>query len=118
MWSLASGRIPYVSRQGLQVEKPGVIERDEQSEWVPFADDGSRFDDTLNQRSNVRSVYNGFCGLSEIVHHALYMLYAPRRALTSQDVLEVYARYLKWYDSLPRAMAMGENSTPAVFFVQ
>ena len=109
--------MPYVSRNGLHVDKPEIIERDEKSEWAPYIDDPEP-ENTLHQRSNVRSVCRGLCDLSEIVHQTLYVLYAPGPAITCPDVLEIYSRYLNWYDSLPRVLRMGENSTPAVLFAQ
>lgn len=116
-WSLSTGRLPYLSRNGcLPVSKPAVIESDEKSVWIPYTDDGEQSESSLHQRSNGRSVFDSFCSLSEVVHQSLYILYAPGGALTSQDVLGIYKRYMDWYDSIPQVLRTGDNSTPAVLF--
>lgn len=70
------------------------------------------------QPSNIRSVYATFCELSEIVHQSLYLFYAPGSNLTSTSLLQVYTRYLHWYDANPSALRLGHNFTPAVLFAQ
>lgn len=112
------GLIPYISRKGVHVQAPDVIEAEEQNIWTPYTDDGLHVEWSLHQPSNVRWVYRGLCELSDIIHDSLHILYTPTRPLTSQDVLNVYTNYLCWYDSLPVALRRGENSTPAVLFVQ
>lgn len=70
------------------------------------------------QLSNVRSVYQCFCELNEIVLQSLYVLYSPVQGLTAAKMLQIYHQYLDWYDQLPEAMRLGHNSTPAVLFTQ
>lgn len=73
---------------------------------------------SCEQPSNVRSVYKCFCELSELVHASLYTLHTPGRPLTSDDLLDTYKQFLDWYDSVPVALKLGQNFTPAVLFAQ
>lgn len=70
------------------------------------------------QPSNVRSVYQCFCELSELVHKGLYTLYAPGDPLTARDILSIYTQHLTWYDHIPEVLKLGYNFTPAVLFTQ
>lgn len=73
---------------------------------------------SCEQPSNVRSVYKCFCELSELVHTSLYILHTPGRPLTSGDLLNTYTQFLDWYDTVPVALKLGQNFTPAVLFAQ
>jgi hypothetical protein len=112
------GRLPNLSRCCRLVVKPIIIEEIESSEWLPYTDRGAPEVRSANQPSNVRSVYRCFCELSELVHQSLYILYTPGRHLTSNELLTIYTRYLNWYSSLPEALRLGHNFTPAVLFGQ
>lgn len=108
----------------------------EASVWIPYTDDGKCcFPDLpepdqadtrqgaplqkfCEQPSNVRSVYKCFCELSELVHDSLYTLHTPGRPLRGPDVLFIYTRFMDWYDSVPVALRLGQNFTPAVLFAQ
>jgi hypothetical protein len=79
---------------------------------------GAPFERSCTQPSNVRSVYKTFCELSEIVHNSLYTLYTPGTHVTGKKLLRVYTQYLSWYDSIPTALRLGHNFTPAVLFAQ
>jgi hypothetical protein len=100
------------------VRPPDFMETDGQSNWTLYTDNVSVVEQGLHQPSNFQWVYRGLCELSVIIHDSLHTLYTPKRALTSRDILKVYTTYLCWYDSLPVALRRGENSTPAVLFVQ
>jgi hypothetical protein len=112
------GRIPHFSRAARPIAKPAIIDEVESSEWLPYTDEGVPDTISANQPSNVRSVYKCFCELSELVHQSLYTLYVPGSRLTSNDVVAIYTRYLNWYSSLPEALRLGHNFTPAVLFAQ
>jgi hypothetical protein len=88
--------------------------------WQPqlTGDIGAPLERNCTQPSNVRSVYKTFCELSQIVHKALYEFYTPGTYLTQKRLLNVYTEYLKWYDSIPTALRLGHNFTPAVLFAQ
>jgi hypothetical protein len=111
------------------------VDHIEASPWIPYTDDGDDLSETLwqqqltndakaplhrlgTQPSNVRSVYKTFCELSEIVHKAHYTLYTPDNKLSAKGLLDIYTRYLKWYDSIPVALRLGQNFTPSVLFAQ
>ena len=115
---LSVGKIPHFSRSVKLVSKPAIMEEVELSEWVPYTDDGVPETKYASQPSNVRSVYKAFCEVSELVHQTLYTLYAAGQSLTSNEILAVYTRYLNWYSSLPEALRLGHNFTPAVLFAQ
>jgi hypothetical protein len=117
------------------VTKPAILEHIEASSWVPYKDDGNiatpgmrelqlianpgaPLERSCSQPSNVRSVYKTFCELSEIVHKSLYMLYTPGTNMTSRTLIAIYTEYLRWYDSIPEALRLGHNFTPAVLFAQ
>lgn len=77
---------------------------------------GAPLDRPCTQPSNVRSVFKSFAELSEAIHGALYTLYTPGVAVTSKGILEVYNKFLHWYEGLTTALRLGENFTPAVLF--
>lgn len=81
-------------------------------------DPGVPLQPLCEQPSNIRLVYKCFWELSELVHRSLYILNLAGRPLKSHELLDNYMRYLQWYDRLPEALRLGENFTPAVFFVQ
>lgn len=112
------GVLPCISSKGVRIRPPDFMETDGQSNWIPYTDNVSPIEQNLHQPSNFCWVYKGLCELSNIIHDSLYTLYTPKRALTSRDILKVYTKYLYWYDSLPVTLRRGENSTPAVLFVQ
>ncbi|KAL1840124.1 hypothetical protein VTJ49DRAFT_780 [Mycothermus thermophilus] len=115
-WSLATGSLPRCSRIPHLPPKPAVFEDLEASRWVPYTDDGVPLQHPSEQPSNVRSVFKCFCELSELVHKSLYMLYSPGRVLTSRDLLDIYTRFVNWYDGVPDVLRLGHNFTPAVLF--
>jgi hypothetical protein len=104
--------------------KPAIVAHVERSSWVPYTDDGditkalpefraltadpgAPLERNCIQPSNVRSVYKTFCEVSEIVHQALYIFYTPGTPLTSKSLLDVYTKYLNWYDAIPAALRLG-----------
>jgi len=112
------GVIPCVSSKGVRIRLPNFTETNGQSNWIPYTDNILHVEPDLHQPSNFCYVYKGLCELSNIIHDSLHTLYTPKRALASRDILKVYTKHLYWYDSLPVALRRGENSTPAVLFVQ
>ncbi|TVY43752.1 Nitrogen assimilation transcription factor [Lachnellula subtilissima] len=115
-WSLSIGRLPQFSRDLVLVTKPNIVDEVEASDWVPYTDDGAPFERSCTQPSNIRSVYKTFCELSEIVHQTMYTLYTPGSPVTGKKLLDVYTKYLNWYESIPTALRLGQNFTPAVLF--
>ncbi|KAA8567599.1 hypothetical protein EYC84_008074 [Monilinia fructicola] len=115
-WSLTIGRIPHFSHYTKLTVKPSIVDSVEASPWIPYTDDGALLERNCTQPSNIRSVYATFCELSEIVHKSLYLLYAPGSNFTSNSLLRIYTRYLQWYESIPTALRLGHNFTPAVLF--
>lgn len=97
---------------------PTAFDRDELREWIPYAGDQIPKGLDLRQPSNVRGVYASLCELSTIIHGILYVMQADTDPISSKDVLDQYTRMLDWYNSLPKALRLGENSTPSVLFVQ
>lgn len=115
-WSLCIGKLPQFSRDTNLIAKPSIVDHIEASPWIPYTDDGAPLHQLGTQPSNVRSVYKTFCELSEIVHRAHYTLYTPGNKLTATSLIDIYTRYLKWYDSIPVALRLGQNFTPSVLF--
>jgi hypothetical protein len=72
----------------------------------------------FEQPSNLRSVYDTFCELSEKVHNALYTLYSPDSEVTGRALIALYNEYIQWYDTIPENLRLGHNYTPAVLFAQ
>lgn len=70
------------------------------------------------QLSNLRSVYQSFCCLNELVNDLVYVLNLPVHAPKAADILQLYQRFLSWYDELPEVMKLGQNCTPPVIFIQ
>lgn len=97
-----------------------VIQFELTHEYRIHADDlqGAPFERSCTQPSNIRSVYKTFCELSEIVHQTMYTLYTPGNLVTGKKLLDIYTKYLNWYDLIPTALRLGQNFTPAVLFAQ
>jgi hypothetical protein len=117
-WALLVGRVPQISRRAVSVAKPAIIEEEEAEDWIPYTDAGIQKGRTYKQRSNIRSVFQTLCEISEIISDTLYLLYAPGGRLTSRKVLEVYELYLDWYNALWVELRLGQNFTPAVLYIQ
>lgn len=112
------GRLPLISRYSISVEKPIIVEDQEQEEWAPYTDGGTPQQQKIGQASNVRSVCKAIYELSEIINNSQYVLYGPRDSVMSKLMLASYSEYLAWYDSLPVVLRLGSNSTPSVLFTQ
>lgn len=110
------GKLPHFSQHTTFPHKPSIIDRIEASEWVPYTDDGMPLSRDCKQPSNVHSVFQCFCELSEIIHETLYVLYAPDQKVTSTRLIYVYSKYLNWYNDLPVVLRLGQNFTPSVLF--
>ncbi|KUJ06576.1 uncharacterized protein LY89DRAFT_603076 [Mollisia scopiformis] len=116
MLSLVTCSLPQTSYQIPLPAKPAIIDRDEQSLWVPYTDYGEPLGLQFGQPSNLRSVYWTFCELSEKVYNALHILYSPVSGMNSAKLIELYKLYLEWYDTIPDSLRLGQNSTPSVLF--
>jgi len=115
--SLGLGRLPHVSRKGMRMRKPILVGLEEEDDWVPYSDGEQPLPRDTQQPSNTRSVYRSFCELASIMHSSSYGLFQPGRGVTSQDLVNLYVEYLDWYNVLPEALRLGDNSTPMVLFV-
>ena len=115
---MAVGRIPHISRNVVKVTKPAIFDDVEASEWTPDMEGEPMAESAKAQPSNIQSVYNSFCELSEIVNDTLYTLYTPGRPLRVQRVLTAYTQYLDWYNAMSDELRLGQNFTPSVLFVQ
>ncbi|KAH7333527.1 fungal-specific transcription factor domain-containing protein [Rhexocercosporidium sp. MPI-PUGE-AT-0058] len=115
-WSLCSGKLPHFSPRIHLIIKPAIIPEIESMPWVLYTDDGAPLEQNCTQPSNLRSVYETFCELSEIVHRALYTLHTPSSNTISKPLLNTYSQYILWYDKIPDALRLGYNFTPAVLF--
>lgn len=115
-WSLATGSLPQTSCFPHLPPKPAIMPDIEASVWIPYTDNGAPLQRSCEQPSNVRSVYKCFCELSELVHASLYILHTPGRPLTGPDLLSIYTQFIDWYDTVPVALKLGDNFTPAVLF--
>ena len=117
-WSLTAGCLPQVSRDGILIREPAVLDRDEIGAWIPYVGNQIPEGLDLRQPSNVRAVYRSLCELSTIIHNILYVVYADADPFPSRDILDRYTRMLGWYGSLPEVLRLGKNSTPSILFVQ
>lgn len=117
-WSLALGRLPYVSKAMTRVAKCPLIESIENSPWVPYRDEGIEQERSLEERSHVCTINRCLCELSEIIHDSLYVLYAPGGNLSSTTLLEVYANHRAWKGSLPEPCHLDATPMPAVLHLQ
>ncbi|KAH8713429.1 Nitrogen assimilation transcription factor nit-4 [Beauveria bassiana] len=114
-WSLITGTVPQCTRHIKLPPKPANVTDVETTFWTPYVG-GSAHLLPFDQLSNVRSVYQCFGDLIELVHQSLYLLYCPEEALTATTLLQNYHQYLDWYDQLPESLRLGYISTPAVLF--
>lgn len=86
--------------------------------WAPYSEDNIRFGSIYQQPTNITSIFFSYIGLSEIINESLYLLYSPGERITSEQVLAIHVRYLKWYTSLPLALRRGEDFAPAILVLQ
>jgi hypothetical protein len=56
--------------------------------------------------------------LSEIVSDMIHMFYAPQERMNSRKFLEVYKKYLSWYETLPESLQLNQKSPPHVYALQ
>ncbi|KEY66236.1 hypothetical protein S7711_09262 [Stachybotrys chartarum IBT 7711] len=118
MWSLATGSLPQFSHFRHLPPKPAIITAIDESLWMPYTDDGASTQLLYQQQSNEQSVYRCLCELSELAHISLYILRSPRRPSITRSLLDIYTRYLTWYEQIPEILRLGINFTPAVLFTQ
>lgn len=95
-----------------------VIDNDQSSDWLWQTEYGNALEQRSQQSSDIRSIYNCFCNLSEIVHSSLYILYNPVSFVTSTKILNVYTRYLEWYSYLSKSLHQHDSPSPAALFIQ
>ncbi len=100
------------------MRKPFLVGMEEEDDWVAYSDGKQALQRDGQQPSNTRSVYHSFCELSRIMHSSSYGLFQPGKGITSPDLVNLYVEYLDWYNVLPEALRLGDNSTPMVLFVQ
>ncbi|KAJ6782476.1 hypothetical protein PWT90_07882 [Aphanocladium album] len=112
-WSLMTGTLPLCTRYMTLPPKPEIPTEVETSSWIPYVDGDDHLLPFI-QLSNVRSIYQRFCELGELVHKTMHLLCAPDKPLTAEALLQDYRQYLHWYDQLPQHLKLGYNSTPAV----
>ncbi|OAA45381.1 Transcription factor [Metarhizium rileyi] len=113
----SAGSVPRTSHMPSLPPRLPMVEEIERHPWMPYTDDGVPLQLPCVQASNERSVFNCFCELSELVHQSLYLVHNPSRPLAAASLLEVYTKFLLWYDQLPEALRLGQNFTPYVLFV-
>ncbi|CZT13581.1 uncharacterized protein RAG0_17080 [Rhynchosporium agropyri] len=116
-WCIVKGCLPHISRRGILIPKGAFPEAEEQTTWLPYVSDELPHEPSKLQISHARSVHIVTCELFEVVHEALYILYLPGLPLMGKHILQIYHRYLAWYDSVPATFRLGINYTPAVIFM-
>ncbi|CZT13169.1 related to nitrate assimilation regulatory protein nirA [Rhynchosporium graminicola] len=116
-WCIIKGCLPHISRRGVLIPKGAFPEAEEQTTSLPYVGDDLPLEPSELQTSHVRSVHIVTCELFEVVHEALYILYLPGLPLIGKHILQIYHRYLAWYDSVPVTFRLGVNYTPAVIFM-
>jgi hypothetical protein len=112
------GCLPHLSRRGTFSTPPIVTDGQDQLDWTPYFDDEMRFDGSVAQTSDVRSVFKGICELTHVMYESLHVLHSPTQSLSIPGVIEIYHQYLQWYNSMLQVMKSGQNSTPTAIFVQ
>jgi hypothetical protein len=110
--------VPHVSRGVNCASKPAIVSQLEVASWKQYLENPKRPEIVPSRPSNLRSIYELFCELCEIMHRGMYILYAPQNELNSSHVLDIYKSYTAWYNSLPELLHVQPNSTPTVLFVQ
>ncbi|KFY83175.1 hypothetical protein V498_08250, partial [Pseudogymnoascus sp. VKM F-4517 (FW-2822)] len=116
IWSLYSGHIPHLSCRGTFTIPPLVVDGQDLMDWAPYYDDETQRSERTTQTSNVRSVFRGICELSHIIYQSLHIMYSRKDSLTSREVMDVYGKYLNWYESMLGVLKSGVNSTPTAIF--
>ncbi|KFY91582.1 hypothetical protein V500_04589 [Pseudogymnoascus sp. VKM F-4518 (FW-2643)] len=116
IWSLYSGQVPNLSCRGTFTIPPLVLDGQDLMDWAPYFDDETQSNERATQTSNVRSVFRGICELSNIIYQSLHLVHSRQGSLTSRDVIDVYGKYLNWYESMLGVLKSGVNSTPTAIF--
>lgn len=112
--SICFGRISQLPRTAISIKKPTLADAIEYKPWKPYVDSDVIFPAEMEHPGHTYKLLQQFSFLSEIISDTLVMFYAPRERFTSKKLLDFYARYTQWFQSLPLELTIANNSTPQV----
>ncbi|CZR51461.1 uncharacterized protein PAC_01337 [Phialocephala subalpina] len=116
VWAVALGRIAFMPRTAIEVEKPPPSERLERKIWRPYGD--PRFSPHeltgLEQPACRYTLLDQLSRLSEIVNDTVQMFYAPRDRITSRRLQLHHENFRLWYKDLPSDLAIRQDGRPTL----
>lgn len=99
--SICVGRIAQLPRTAISLDHPNIIEEHKQKLWRPYTDYGLIDIPGTERPIQPTTFMRAMSSLSEIVNDPVFMFYAPRERFTSNKLLDLYARYTRWFNNLP-----------------
>lgn len=117
-WAICIGRICQIPRAAISLDKPLIVDSIELKPWKPYVDSTVTLSEDPEEASHTHRLLHQFGLLSEIVNDTVYMFYAPRERFTSRKLLDFYARFKRWYKSLPDVLRLDHTCLPHVILLQ
>ena len=71
-----------------------------------------------NQIAHCEPISRSIFELTELTYTCLSEIYEDKQPMTGHDMLGVYTKYLKWYESAFGALHEGGACTPSIIFLQ
>ena len=97
---------------------PDILDQLESKPWIPYTDHGVDNVPSLKQPNVTHTLMRHTSLLSEIVNDTVFSFYAPRERFTSRKLLDFYAKYTRWFSSLPEQLCLSNVSVPHVLVLQ
>jgi hypothetical protein len=122
VYAMAVGRISWLPRTAIQLEKPIPRENLEKKIWKPYGDPRFHVHEPtgLEQPASTYTVLVQSSRLTEIVNDTLQMFYAPRDRITSRKLEMHHERFIQWHNELPPSMVIKRDgpTLPQVIAMQ
>jgi hypothetical protein len=121
VWAICVGRITFLPRTAIRIEKPTVLDHLEQKPWRPHghAEHAGQLD-SLEQPGYRHTLMLHTIYLCEFVDDIVQLFYAPRDRVTSRRLQAYHEKLQTWYRNLPECLAIkrGTPTLPQVICLQ
>lgn len=107
-WAVCAGRISFLPRNAMCIEKPSLSQPLESKLWRPHGGVGSLVSplSELQQPSHKYGLLVQISLISEIMDDIIHMFYAPRDRITSRRLQLHHKKIKTWYENLPEDYAI------------
>jgi hypothetical protein len=111
---ISTGRLPQISRAGMDIQKPSFGDRSNAQIWRPYQDPNVCTNQNLRQPVCGMGFTRALSDLSEIVNDLAISTRAPQRDFTSQDLQNIWKACQNWRKSLPHHFRLEHTPLPHV----